>query len=93
MAQWEFKIIMMLIYIIKQILILHAIAHYSPLSYNIVDFSSLLSNQISQPEEKRAAATIGILQGGGALVGVDPEVLATGRFGIQAGAGKDAEPG
>ncbi len=43
--------------------------------------------EISQPEEKRAAATIGILQGGGALVGVDLEVLATKRFGIQAGAG------
>lgn len=43
--------------------------------------------EISQPEEKRAAATFGILQGGGALIGVDLEVLATNRFGIQAGAG------
>mgnify|MGYP006990015487 CR=1 FL=1 len=39
-------------------------------------------SEITQPEEKRAAATIGILQGGGALIGVDLEVLATRRLGI-----------
>lgn len=45
-------------------------------------------NEIThQPEGKRAAATFGILQGGGALVGVDLEVLVTNRLGIQAGAG------
>lgn len=43
--------------------------------------------ETAPPEEKRVAATFGILQGGGALVGVDLEVLATNRFGIQAGAG------
>lgn len=43
--------------------------------------------EILQPEEKRASATFGILQGVGALVGVDLELLATDRFGIQADGG------
>ena len=37
--------------------------------------------------EKRASATIGILQGGGSLVGADIEFLLTDRFGFQLGAG------
>ena len=39
------------------------------------------------PPEKRAAITVGFLQGGGALVGVDFEYLVTPRLGLQAGIG------
>jgi len=37
--------------------------------------------------EKKNALTVGILQGGGSLVGVDFETLITDRFGVQFGAG------
>ncbi|HUS87643.1 MAG TPA: hypothetical protein VMW76_10410 [Bacteroidales bacterium] len=37
--------------------------------------------------DKKVCLTAGILQGGGSLVGVDVEILATGRLGFQAGAG------
>lgn len=36
---------------------------------------------------QRAVGTLGILQGGGSLVGIDIEVLATSRLGLQVGAG------
>ncbi|MEA3443661.1 MAG: hypothetical protein U9R19_02920 [Bacteroidota bacterium] len=37
--------------------------------------------------EKRSSITIGILQGGGALIGADFETLLSNRFGVQVGAG------
>lgn len=39
------------------------------------------------PAEKRAAITVGFLQGGGSLVGFDFELLATPRLGLQIGGG------
>lgn len=61
----------------------------------IITLFSLLSlNSFSQRRkqafyryEKKNALTIGILQGGGSLVGVDFETLLTDRFGVQFGAG------
>jgi hypothetical protein len=41
----------------------------------------------SAPPEKRAAVTVGVLQGGGALVGFDFEYLVAPRFGLQLGGG------
>ena len=43
--------------------------------------------QVSEQPEKWNSITIGILQGGGSLIGVDIEFLLTNRFGIQIGAG------
>lgn len=42
---------------------------------------------LTSPPEKRAAVTVGFLQGGGALIGVDFEYLVTPKIGLQAGAG------
>ena len=42
---------------------------------------------LAQTPSERLAVTFGILQGGGSLVGVDAEFLATDRVGLQAGAG------
>lgn len=42
---------------------------------------------LSSTPEKRAAVTVGFLQGGGALIGVDFEYLVTPQLGLQAGAG------
>ncbi len=39
------------------------------------------------PADKRAAVTIGFLQGGGSLIGVDFEYLVAPRVGLQIGAG------
>ena len=46
-----------------------------------------IEEQVSEQPEKRNSITIGILQGGGSLIGVDIEFLLTNRFGIQIGAG------
>ena len=46
-----------------------------------------IAEQVSEQPEKRNSITIGILQGGGSLIGVDIEFLLTNRFGIQIGAG------
>ncbi len=42
---------------------------------------------LTPPPEKKAAVTVGFLQGGGALIGVDLEYLVTPQLGLQAGAG------
>jgi hypothetical protein len=39
------------------------------------------------PADKRAAITVGFLQGGGSLIGVDFEYLVAPRLGLQIGAG------
>jgi len=54
--------------------------------------SGLTLNIFSQTEnakeiEKRNSITVGVLQGGGSLVGVDLETLLSKRFGVQIGAG------
>lgn len=42
---------------------------------------------MAAPVDKRAAVTVGFLQGGGSLIGVDFEYLAAPRLGLQAGIG------
>jgi len=43
--------------------------------------------QVNKEVEKRKSITIGILQGGGSLIGIDLEFLLTDRFGFQVGGG------
>jgi len=45
------------------------------------------TEQVNDPLEKRKSVTLGILQGGGSLVGIDLEFLLTKHFGFQVGAG------
>jgi hypothetical protein len=53
----------------------------------------LMSQDLSEgtsgvtPSDKRAAVTVGLLQGGGSLVGFDFEYLVTQKIGLQAGLG------
>ena len=42
---------------------------------------------LTSPPEKRAAVTVGFLQGGGALIGADFEYLVSPKIGLQAGLG------
>lgn len=46
-----------------------------------------LKRMLEPSEDAIGATTIGILQGGGSILGIDLEVLATKHLGIQAGAG------
>jgi len=55
-------------------------------------FSGFAFNLFSQTEdsikiEKKSSITIGVLQGGGSLVGIDVETLISKRFGLQLGVG------
>jgi hypothetical protein len=62
--------------------------------YSFVFFSFVFSQEFVQPQEGQKsverfdhAITIGVLQGGGSLIGVDYEQLVSDRIGIQVGAG------
>jgi hypothetical protein len=54
-----------------------------------IPFSRILARQNSDsiPVESKEAFTVGFLQGGGSLVGVDMEYLIYKRFGLQLGIG------
>jgi hypothetical protein len=49
--------------------------------------TAILAQVDSLKNEKNSFVTIGILQGGGSLVGLDYEILLTNTIGLQAGAG------
>lgn len=49
--------------------------------------TAILAQVDSLKKEKNSFVTIGILQGGGSLVGLDYEFLLTNNIGLQAGAG------
>ncbi len=56
----------------------------------LLSISTLLHAQVDSTKKtstERAALTLGVLNGGGSLVGLDLEVLLSKTFGIQAGAG------
>jgi hypothetical protein len=58
----------------------------------VISFCLLLNwsysaTSIDQAQEKSMVASIGFLQGGGSLLGVDIEMLATPELGVQVGAG------
>ncbi len=58
------------------------------LIFTITFFSNeLIAQDISTDEQKGAAVTVGILQGGGSLLGVDFEVLVSDQIGVQIGGG------
>ncbi len=46
-----------------------------------------INNNLNSAPQKRNAVTVGILNGGGALIGADYERLFTNRIGLQAGIG------
>lgn len=49
--------------------------------------SQIFGQDVETEKTPRAAATIGLLQGGGSLFGADLEVLVSDRLGLQVGAG------
>lgn len=57
---------------------------------SFLSLSTLLNAQVDSTKKapsERAALTLGVLNGGGSLVGLDLEVLLSKTFGIQAGVG------
>lgn len=54
---------------------------------SVCAYTGFAQDVFFQPVEKRSAVTIGVLQGGGGIVGVDVEWLLSNRVGMQVGAG------